>query len=66
MRNNKGEKTMKVWKLTKDGISLYVSNILDIEGYIPLEYEDVGNKYRLEVVNMTEKDYKNLPEFESF
>ena len=61
---------MKVWKVTEGdggGSPLYIDRMAvwdEIQG--GLEYDEVGNKYLIEVVDMPEDTFYNLPEWDSF
>lgn len=61
---------MKVWKVTESdggGSPLYLDKMAvwdEIQG--GLEYDEVGNRYLIEVVDMPEDVFYNLPEWDSF
>lgn len=61
---------MKVWKVTEGdgkGRPLYIDRMAvwdEIQG--GLEYDEVGNKYLIEVVDMEADIFYNLPEWDSF
>ena len=61
---------MKVWKVTEGdggGSPLYIDRMAvwdEIQG--GLEYEEAGNKYLIEVEDMPEDTFYNLPEWDSF
>ena len=61
---------MKIWKVTEGdggGSPLYIDRMAvwdEIGG--GLEYDEVGNTYLIEVVDMTEEIFYNLPEWDSF
>jgi len=64
----KGE-DMKVWKVTEGdgGRPLYIERMAvwdEVQG--GLEYDEVGNKYAIEVVDMAEETFYNLPEWDGF
>ena len=61
---------MKVYELRQcgeKGGGLIVDNlgyVADVMGGI--EYEEVGNKYILEIKEMNEEEFNNLPEWDGF
>lgn len=61
---------MKVWKVTESeskNSPLYIDRMAvwdEIEG--GLEYDEVGNKYLIEVVEMDAYTFFNLPEWGGF
>jgi len=60
---------MKVWKVTEvnEGTPLYIDRMAvfdEIGGGI--DYEEAGNKYLIEVVDMDEEKFFNLPEWGGF
>ena len=61
---------MKVWKVTdNDGIGspLFIDKMAvwdEVGG--GLDYEDIGNKYLIEVVDMEPDKFYNLPEWGGF
>ena len=61
---------MKVYELKQFGEvggGLIVDNLTDIADCMGgIENEEVGNKYTLEVKEMPEEEYKNLPEWGGF
>ena len=61
---------MKVWEIKpteEKGGGLIADNLGIISDCLgDIEYEEVGNKYTLEVKEMSEGEYKNLPEWGGF
>jgi len=61
---------MKVWKVTEGdggGIPLYIDRMaVWDEIQCGIEYDEVGNKYLIEVVDMPGETFFNLPEWDSF
>ena len=61
---------MKAYKLTQDGEKdggLIIDNLRDIADTIGgIENEEVGNKYNLEIIEITKEEYDNLPEWDGF
>ena len=61
---------MKVWKVTEadgTGSPLFIDRMAvwdEIEG--GLEYDEIGNKYLMEVVDMPPDKFFNLPEWGGF
>lgn len=59
---------MKVWKVTQDGgAPLYIDRMAvwdEVGGGI--DYEETGNKYLMEVVEMEPDIFFNLPEWDGF
>ena len=56
---------MKVYRITKDyGQPLILDDLNLWEDVLGgLEHEEVGNRYTITIAEMTEEDYKNLPEW---
>ncbi len=60
---------MQVWKITQEGMggTLYLSSLDAFEGNNgPVEAHEVGSKFIMEVIEMDEGEFLNLPEFECF
>lgn len=61
---------MKAYKFNEYGENmgaLIIDNLRDLADTIGgIENEDVGNKYTLEVIEITRTEYDNLPEWGGF
>ncbi len=60
---------MQVWKITQEGLGgiLYLGSLNDFEGNQgEVEDHEVGSKFIIEVIEMDEGEFRNLPEFECF
>ncbi len=61
---------MKVWKITQHDselCALYLDNMAAWDGINGnMEAFDVGDKYTIEVVEMDEQKFKDLPEWDGF
>lgn len=60
---------MQVWKITQEGMggTLYLSSLDAFEGNQGgVREHEVGSRFTMEVIEMPEKEFLNLPEFECF
>ena len=55
-------------KIDHNGIGGYIQPIKNIETAINGEMDgaEVGNKWTLEIIEMSDEDYNKLPEFEGY
>lgn len=58
---------MKVYKITQDNSTPLIMDNLNLEDMFGgLEYEELGNKYLIEVIDMKKNEFDNLPEWGGF
>jgi len=59
---------LKVYKITQDsGMPLIVSNLKDIEDNLgSIEYCEVGDTFKVEVIEMSKQEFDELPEWSGF
>ena len=61
---------MKVYKVTESGspcTPLIIKDLISLEDEMGnIEYGEVGDKYEIEIIDMTKGEYENLPEWGGF
>jgi len=60
---------MKVYKITMEdgGQPLILSDLKALDDLIgSVEYDEVGSKYQIEVIDMPKEEFDNLPEWGGF
>ena len=60
---------MKVWKINREGLgdTLFLKSLDDLEGNQgTVDDYEVGDKLHVEVIEMEEQIFNNLPDFECF
>ena len=59
---------MKVYKITQDdGTPLITDTLIKVEDILgTIEYCEVGDKYEVEVIEMSQQEYDDLPEWGGF
>lgn len=58
---------MKAFKLRLNGESHYIDDSLDnIAGVLEYQETEVGDIFTLEVIEISEEEFNNLPEFDGF
>lgn len=61
---------MKVYKITKNGsripflIALKIQDLEECEGDI--SYAEIGDEYKVKVINMSQRDIDALPDWDGF
>jgi hypothetical protein len=57
----------RYYKLTYEGKSVIFDSLDNIDVYIPFAIDCiVGDKWEIGIIELTENEYKELPEFEGF